>query len=307
MKFINNKFETVEYQEELDINKYILKIIQFINKLGLENEIISQIYLESDELILEYTDGKTYEEKYNGEVGQHKIPSSAAAFCTLIEQKRTENGFMVIPGIVLRNRISDNLHIFTHELFHALSSRMYLPYDNNGINYTKSGFIISYYDKEDNQVGLGLKLMGLTEGMTELMTRMFCNEKGENYYHFQLILCSIILNSDNSLINAYFSRNDNDVKLFIEKILNNQSTLNFQDLVNLPKNIIFDKNIIYKYLKGFIEYSLNVIPTERLDSQIEDIKNIVSELDNDLDYSFNDEYYSSLVNQIIEELNPKKL
>lgn len=307
MKFINNKFEKVEYQEEINVNKYILKIIQFINKLGLENEIISQIYLESDELILEYTDGKTYEEKYNGEVAQHKIPSFASAFCTLIEQKRTENGFMVIPGIVLRNRISDNLHTFTHELFHALSNRMYLPYDNNGINYTKSGFIIEYYDKEDSQVGLGLKLTGLTEGMTELMTRMFCNEKGKNDYHFQLILCSIILNSDNSFINAYFSRNDNDVKLFIEKILNNQSTLNFQDFVNLPKNIIFDKNVIYKYLKGFIEYSLNVIPTERLDSQIEDIKNIVSELDNDLDYSFNDEYYSSLVNQIIEELHPKKL
>ena len=307
MRFINNKFEKVEYQEELDVKKYILKIIQFINKLGLENEIISQIYLESDELILEYTDGKTYEEKYISEVAQHKIPSSASAFCTLIEQKRIENGFMVIPGIVLRNRISDNLHTFTHELFHALSNRMYSPYDNNGINYTKSGFIIEYYDKEDNQVGLGLKLTGLNEGMTELMTRMFCNEKGKNDYHFQLILCSIILYSDNSLINAYFSRNDNDVKLLIEKILNNQSTLNFQDLVNLPKNTIFDKNVIYKYLKGFIEYSLNVIPIERLDSQIEDIKNIVSELDNDLDYSFNDEYYSSLVNQIIEELHPKKL
>ena len=73
MRFINNKFEKVEYQEELDVKKYILKIIQFINKLGLENEIISQIYLESDELILEYTDGKTYEEKYISEADINKV------------------------------------------------------------------------------------------------------------------------------------------------------------------------------------------------------------------------------------------
>lgn len=303
MNYINNKLERIHKEDiNFDIENHYKNMISFIECLGINKELVLQIYYDSLGFIIQFTDGAEYKTKYNGVVNSHKFPSHAGAFATLIEQQQCEDGFKVIPGICLRNKdVNRNLHVFTHESFHVFSDKTELPYNEKGINYSKSGLKVIYYNRKDEMINSKYNATGLNEGITELLTRKFLNEKGNNQYLFQVIITQIISSNDSSIFEAYFSRNDGEVINFFEKFENIQDIMSGDELVNMSPNIILDKDIIYHYLNAAITYNLNLVSEEKFEEEIFKIKNIVSELDKDRDYRLDSGSYIDMVNDIISK------
>ena len=81
--------------------------------------------------------------------------------------------------------IRNNLHIFTHEFFHASATKRILIYKNDVI-YTKGGFCLNYWDQKDNLINQEYNFAALNEGITEMLTQGFLNNKGKNNYIFQV-------------------------------------------------------------------------------------------------------------------------
>lgn len=307
MKYIDNNYEYINKNEiNFDIENHYKKMLDFMSKLGIKEELLLQMYYDSLSFIIQFTNGIEYKTKYNSNINNHKFLNYAGAFATFMEQEQSDVGFKIIPGICLRNRdIEKNVHIFTHESFHAFSEKTELPYDQNGINYAKSGLKVIYYNRNDEMVNNKYTPTGLNEGITELLTRNFLGETGNRNYLFQVVIAEILSNNDTSLFETYFSRNNQDVINFFTKFENTQNILSGQDLINMSPNIITDENIIYKYLEGAITYDLNIVDAEKKEEEITKIKNIVSELDKSLDYRLDNGSYLDMVNEIIIKLQSK--
>lgn len=308
MKYIDNNLNRIDKNEiDFDIENYYKNMISFVENLGIEKELALQIYYDSLSFILEITDGKKYQTKYNDTINTYSFPNNVGAFATLLDQKQTEDGFIVTPGICLRsNNINRDKHIFTHESFHAFSYKTDLLYNEKGINYTKTGMKIMYYDRKDELINAKYNATGLNEGITELLTRKFLKENGNNPYHFQVIIAQIISSNDNSIFKSYFSRNDKDVIEYFNKFESNQYIMSGDELINMPKDIIVDINSLRHYLEAAISYDLNLVSEDRLEEEFVKIKSIVSELDLDLDYCLESGSYVDMVDDIIYKLKGMK-
>lgn len=303
MKYIDNNYEYMNKNEiNFDIENHYKKMLNFISELGIKKELLLQMYYDSLSFIIQFTNGIEYKTKYNGNINNRKFLNHAGAFATLMEQEQSDIGFKIVPGICLRNKdVKNNIHIFTHESFHAFSEKTDLPYDENGINYAKSGMKIIYYDRNDEMVNDKYTPTGLNEGITELLTRHFLGETGNRNYLFQVVITKILSSNDLSLFESYFSRDDQDVINFFTKFENTQDILSSEDLINISPNIITDKNLIYKYLESAISYDLNIIDDEKKEEEITIIKNIVSELDKDINYRLDNGTYLEMVDEIISK------
>lgn len=303
MKYIDNNYVHINKDEiNFDIENHYKTMLDFISTLEIKQDLILQMYYDSLSFIIQFTNGVEYKTKYNGTINNHKFLNYAGAFANLMEQQQTEDGFKITPGICLRNKaIENNVHIFTHESFHAFSEKTELPYDENGINYAKSGLKVIYYNRNDEMINNKYTPTGLNEGITELLTRNFLGETGNKNYLFQVVMAKVLSSNDISLFESYFSRNDQDVINFFTKFENTQDILSADDLINMAANIIADQSLIYKYLEGAITYDLNRIDDDQKEAEIIKIKNIVSELDKDLDYRLDNGSYIEMVDEIISK------
>jgi len=302
MKIINNNFDNIENFENFDFDDFIKKITKFITNYNLSEEEISKIYTDLLNTIIEYTNGKEYATKYNGDISKKKYPSHAGAFHTLVDQIKNDDGFQVTSGIVLRSNIKNNLHIFTHELFHASSEKRTLTYNKNNILYTKSGFKLYYWNLEDELINKEHNYNALTEGITEMLTQEFLKEKGSNNYLFQVILAKILTKYDKTIIKTYFSRDDQKIILFSNKFDELQSTMSSIEFANIPQFIFYDKDLIFKTLKACIEYNMNYCKQMNIPFEKEWIIELVSELDNDINYELENGSYVEMVNEIFNQL-----
>lgn len=306
MKIVNENFEEIDAVEKFDFNECIKNIIKYISHYEIDSNLLKQMYIEGQSIIIEYTSGGKYSVCDNGKIRSFTIPSTTGAFETLLNVEYEDKGIKVTPGIGLRSKINSNIHNFVHELFHALSTRANLPYDEKGIYYIKNGLKVKYYNKDDEVVNSDYDFTALTEGVTELLTGSYLKERGRNDYHFQVIFSKILSSNDNSIFKAYFSRDDKDVIDFVNQFENNQSTMKLNNLSSMPKYIITDQNLIYKYLKSAIEYDLKFTPEENRNIELENIKKIVSELDEDLDYMLDEGSYIDIFDRIVSELYHSK-
>ena len=301
MKIINNNFDNIENFENFDFESFIKKITKYISSFGLEEDRVSQIYIDLLNTVIEYSGGVEYAIKYNGAVNKRKYPSYASAFHTLVELIKTDDGINVSSGIVIRNNIKTNLHIFVHEFFHASSEKRILMYDNN-LFYTKAGFSLNYWNKEEKVINGEYDFGALNEGITEILTQGFLNEKGQNNYLFQVVLAKMLCKYDSSIIEAYFSREDTEILAFANKFNELQDTMQSSEFAKLPIFIIYDEDLIYKALKSCIEYSFNCCKEMNIPFEKEWIIELVSQLDESLDYKLDNNSYVEMANAIIEQI-----
>ena len=300
MKIINNKFENIENIENFDFDSFIKQMTKYIASYDLSEEEVSQIYLDLQNTIIQYTDGKEYMTKYDGIIKNNKFPSHAAAFHTLANQVKTDNGFEVSSGLFLRSNIRNNLHVFVHEFFHASSEKRSLIYDNN-VLYTKSGVILKYWDKEDNLINSEYNFRALNEGITEMLTQDFLNEKGKNNYLFQVVLAKILSKYDSSVVKAYFSREENAIISFSNKFNELQNAMTSKEFATISQFIFDDQDLIFRTLKACIEYSINCCKQMNIPFEKEWIIELASELDNDFNYELENNSYTEIVNEIFNQ------
>jgi hypothetical protein len=300
MKIINNNFDSMENVENFDFDEFIKQITKYIASYNLREEEVSQIYVDLLNTVIEYSDGKEYVTRYNGAIKNRKYPSNASAFHTLVDQVRTDNGFEVSSGIVLRSKIRNNLHTFVHEFFHASSEKRTLTYKNN-VLYTKGGLSLSYWDQEDELINGEYRFRALNEGVTEMLTQAFLNEKGQNNYLFQVVLAKILTKYDSTVIKAYFSREESAIISFSNKFNELQNTMTSSDFANTPQFIFNDKDLIFRTLKACIQYSINYCKQMNIPFEKEWIFELASELDNDINYELENNSYTEIVNEIFNQ------
>ena len=305
MIIINEKYEEIPSKDNFDIESFTRDLLEFVSKLGVADDLIEQIYLQSKDIIIEYTNGIEYAQKYNGETIISKFPRNAGAFSSMLDQTQSESGFEVKYGISLRSNIVADMHVFIHEFFHFLSSKTKLPYNDDGILYSKSGFNINYYNQKDELVNSDFCFRALTEGTTELLARLYCNDGHTDSYPFQVLFAEIIADNSNNLFKAYFSRDDQDVINFIRDFEARQTAITSSEIADMSTSNIYNYDMIYKYLKGAIEYNLSFVAAEEIDDQMSKLRDMVSTLDEQLDLMLDECTYAELFDEIANEIRQK--
>ena len=302
MKYIDDKYRIYDKNNiDFNVEKHWTNMLLFLKSIGVKEEILTQINKDYQDSIIEIINGEKYKVKYNGDIYEYDFPRSVRAASNYIEQERVENGFRLKPGIVLRDKnIEKFKHVFTHESIHMFAIKTELPYDNRGINYSKCGAGIVYYNQDDQPINKDLDAKGLNEGITELLTQKYMNDKDINIYELQTIIARIMTRHNRSLINAYFSRNDQDMKEFYKDFDERQSFITSKDLISMPENIITDKEQVCSLLEGAISYNLSFVPQEKIEKEAEKLKDILSSLDRSLDYGTDSFSYTELPDRVLK-------
>jgi len=116
------------------------------------------------------------------------------------------------------------------------------------------GLSIQGYNRDDKLVDVSMDASGLNEGITELLTTQMLGSVSR--YTYQVHIANILNgNMDNSLIQAYFSKDEDAFKSFLEEFNKRQSAVSFKNLVELKNGIQF--RVDTQLLRGCLEYTLS--------------------------------------------------
>lgn len=296
MKIINSEFNEIKNFSDSKYNIIYSQVIEFLKSIIKDEKIMLNIIKENDDIIFQETIGKEYSIKaHDGSIRKYKFPDSASAFKTNMAVNIDDNELTLTPGICLRPASSK--HHIIHELLHAMSSNRHNYFNDEGIVYTKTGTKVDYYDRNLDDYSNGEKISsdGLNEGMTELLTSIITNEYTGTYAHLAVI-CNLLMRSNNNLIDAYFSKNLEELEKFYRDLEEKQSIITRNDLCQLSSNTT-DEELIAKIITGSIQYNKecnNEIDLSTLD-------NIINYLDRS--YILDSGSWKDLIN--IENLNKK--
>ncbi len=270
MKSYNGNLEEISLPEE---EKYLEDLmdeqISFIEEIiGKDESVIIRERAENLANV-RMLSGDNYKVRYNGQ--ENVLKSRGGAFNASMDQSFDGNKWTLTNGLYLRGDGIQNYkdtNALPHELFHALSTRNIMDFDENGIGYTKSGVSIVYYDKEDNEVDNSLKSKGLTEGITEMLAMKFSNQDKSQAYDFQTCIAEMLSVGNDSLIKAYFSDGDKEYKYFLKEFEERQSSLSARDLTSMETGQRLEQAYIENMIRGCSEYSLSYCQSkEELEGQ----------------------------------------
>lgn len=255
MKLYNRNLE--EIKDNSRENRMQALVNQVIDFLTREYSIDKQFLQEKAEKIafVERESAETYFVEYNGRKDELSNVG-AESFVTHKKQEYDGEKWNFENAIYTSDINKD--HTIKHELFHYFSDILSMEFNENGIGYDKSGIKIVGYDKDDKLVDDSIDATGLNEGITELLAQKLDKSSTlQNSYAYQVSIADILINSKNqSLIKAYFSKDENEFKSFLKEFDKRQSTISSKDLVGLLANDSFD-NINKDLLKGCLEYTLS--------------------------------------------------
>ena len=254
MKIYNKNLEEIEEQQKTEkIESTVKRMISFLGeKYGIDEEFLID-KLESL-AVVEHSakNDKTYLVQKNGETKERKSPRMAAAFYTKKNQEFDGEKWSFENAIYVDEKNFQNELV--HELFHFLSANTEMYFDESGIGYDKIGLSIQGYNRDDETVDVSMDAKGLNEGITELLTTQMLNSVPR--YTYQVHIANILNgNMDNSLIKAYFSKDEGAFKNFLQEFDKRQSTVSSEKLVQLKNGIQFQVDT--QLLKGCLEYTLS--------------------------------------------------
>lgn len=254
MKIYNSKMELIEKPErESEIAKILDSEISFVTE---EYDIDEQLLRErsnSISVVEREMSEKFVTVEVNGVKQKIKAPGSAAAFAGTLIQSFDGTKWDFENAIFITD--SNDTHNVSHEVFHALSEKKEMTYDENGVGYIKKGILILGYDKSDNIVDSDYEAKALNEGVTELITSKM-DGIAPTAYKSQAYLADIMIsNKDKSLVKAYFSNDEKDVKQFFEEFERRQNKVSAKDLINMSQYAIDGMNV--NILEGVLDYTLS--------------------------------------------------
>lgn len=255
MKLYNRELNEIENPERYDrIQNIVKRQIEFLtNTYGIDEKML-QDRAEGLAVIERRPTDETYFVEYNGK--KQEFPNNkSAAFAAIKNQEYDGTKWNFENGIYISDINKE--HSIIHELFHFLSQKQQMEFDENDIGYTKSGILISGYNREDKLVDKSLCARGLNEGITELLAmKMNTGVTMPQGYAFQVYMADILIgNQHNSLMKAYFSDDKEDFKKFLDEFDKRQNTISSQKLIEMSttNQTVVDTQI----LKGCMEYALS--------------------------------------------------
>ena len=257
---------------------------------------------------------------YNGEVKKLKFNNNAGAFVSCANQIRNKNGWNITNGIYIRKGgydMSDTntcIKTLPHEVFHAMSNNVELNFDKDGYCYTKIGFQVNKYDKQDNEIDMGLNAKLLNEGTTEMLANMFNNTLTPHVYSFPVFIARILSysNTKPNLFEAYFSDDVADVRKFFDTFDQSQTHIKSSELINAPTGEMFWKDAdCLKLIKGCLQYTINSIESvDELKSFYKEIKRATISIADSIALNVGEEHKNRVVEFIkltlVELLDDRK-
>lgn len=289
MKIYNSKMELIEKPErESEIAKILDSEIPFVTE---EYDIDEQLLRErsnSISVVEREMSEKFVTVEVNGVKQKIKAPGSAAAFAGTLIQSFDGTKWDFENAIFITD--SNDTHNVSHEVFHALSEKKEMTYDENGVGYTKKGISILGYDKSDNIVDSEYNAIGLNEGITELLAAKM-DGIAPTAYKAQAYLADIMISDkNNSLVKAYFSNEDKDVKKFFDEFEKRQNKVSAKELVNLSKFAVDEMNV--SVLEGVLDYTLSYCNNmDELKNERARLLNIFTAIAKEPEIEFNDESF----------------
>lgn len=252
MKLYNRELEEVENEDrEKRIQAIAEKNIAFlVSRYG-----IDEIFLREKlgKLAVVEKSGKSYLAEYNGKKTEYSNHASAASFCGFMKQENFGDIWNFDVAVYTSDNNNDNT--ISHELFHYFSQNAEMPFNENEVGYVKSGVSISGYNRNDELVDNALNADGLNEGITEYLTTQNYGSNCPDVYFYQSYIAGILLNSqNNNLINAYFSKDYNDFKNFLNDFDRRQNLVSSNQLISLKTTGTL---VDTKLLKACLNYSLS--------------------------------------------------
>lgn len=243
----------------------------------------------------------------NGKIVSARANPNAAAFFGIRKVDVKENTKEITSAIYVSD--SNSKHTSAHELFHALSSNTEIIYDENGKGYNKMGLKIIGYDKDDNVLDTSLKADALNEGITEMLAMKFDNSKQTQGYDVYTYITDILnVDTDNSLLNSYFSNDVEVFKNFLNEFDNKQTSISSKELVSMSskENLSFDKML--RVVKACTEYSMSFCKTiEEFNIQKERLNSIFSNMRDNVNIMENSDEIEIFQNNINATLKSLQL
>ena len=260
MKLYNRDLEQINNSSrEKRFLILVTEVINFLNnEYGIDRDFLHK---KANEIaFVEREPSESSFVEYNGKKEEVRS-EGAASFVTHKKQEYDGQKWNFENAIYTSDTNSE--HTIKHEIFHYFSAVLSVEFNEKGIGYDKSGIELTGYDKSDRVVDSSVKASGLNEGITELLAQKLDNAKTlENSYAYQVSIADILINSkDKSLIKAYFSKDENSFKSFLQEFEKRQNTISSDELVRITPNESFD-NLNRDLLKGCIEYSLSFCKTK---------------------------------------------
>ena len=206
---------------------------------------------------------------YNGKMYKFEMGNAGACVANTVQMQH-EDGWKFMTGVNIRggaydiNNPSTYRSTLPHEFFHALSKNISSTFDSNGICYTKSGFKITKYDRQDNEIE-NKGSDGLTEGVTEMLANMFNNTIQNPAYSFPTFIARILhcaKHKGPSLLEAYVSKDEKTVETFFENFGKFQNIIPADTLASITtsENAWFDENN-FKTIEACLQYTINSLNT----------------------------------------------
>ena len=182
-----------------------------------------------------------------------------------------------------------------------------MHFDENGIGYDKVGLSIQGYNRDDELVDASMDAKGLNEGVTELLTTQMLSSASR--YTYQVYIANILNgNMKNSLIQAYFSKDEGAFKSFLEEFDKRQSTVSSEKLVELKNGIQF--RVDTQLLRGCLEYTLSYCNNmEELTAERKRLLPIFKSMMYDLNLEYDEEQFDvkSFVDSVFSNKRDKIL
>lgn len=290
MKLYNRNLEEIENQERQDrIGNIVKRQIEFLVQTYGISEKMLQDRAEGLAVIERLHSDSTYFVEYKGEKNELPNSRSVAAFVAMKKQEYDGDKWSFENGIYMND--SNSEHTIIHELFHFLSQKQQMGFDENGLGYAKSGVSISGYDRKDNLVDNSLNANGLNEGITELLATKIDTGSMPHGYAFQVHIADILIsNQHNSLLEAYFSDDEKDFQKFLKEFDKKQNTVSSKKLIELSKagQIVADTEL----LKGCLEYALSFCKDmDELRAERKRLLPIFRDMSNNLNIEFDKEQF----------------
>ena len=295
MKLVNGKLEKIDNDEIISsIEAIIAKEEEFLLNKGYSNEISKR----KDNLLILYCDSN-YNISINDRLKSQNIPENAAAICRTLVYDMGKDNWKFTNGVILRK--SNSSHNISHELFHALSKNNILE-SENGVFYDKTGVKIIGYNENGDEVDESLNADFLNEGITEMLTNEFCNEKEVGAYPFATYVAKLLTIHDDELLQAYFSKEKSDFKKFLNDFDSKQSIISSNELVEINSKTMLSDDEMFNLVNACVTYGINSIDNiEKRQELIIKYNNILEEMDNNYLVSLNNnEKYCNTINNNID-------
>lgn len=256
MKLYNRELQEIENKRrEERITALVQKVVNFLEeRYGIPKEEFQE---KIDNLsIVERKPNESYFVEENGEKVEKTNGKDVDSFVIIKKQDFDGEKWIFENAIYMDDVCTD--HTVMKEILHYLSSNPEMAFNDVGIAYDKTGVDIVGYNKNDITVDETMTANGINEGITELLASQAEGKITSLFnYAYQVCIADILISQkNNTLVKAYFSKDEKDFKRFLKDFEQRQKILKGEELITVKAEDSFE-NVKDNVFESCIEYALS--------------------------------------------------